>query len=251
MIGFIYIMSNPLHPDVVKIGQSSKDPNERRKELGTTGVLEEFVLEYRALTENYVSLEKEIHRRLASVRVRKDREFFKISVPEAIEKIREIAGNRIESDKIYWVSEEEIQRIKADKQKKAEDALNELNRKTQEEEYEFQKIAEELKKRKDTEKKENQRIADDLKKKQDAKEKERQRRIAEEEQEKIRKYNRLDRQLLRAIFSILKVIFYPYLWCWKLAGSDAAWKGFIGFLLCFPISLVYVNVYSSILNFLN
>ena len=72
MIGFIYIMSNPLHPDDVKIGQSSKDPNERRKELGTTGVLEEFVLEYRALTENYVSLEKEIHRRLASVRVRKD-----------------------------------------------------------------------------------------------------------------------------------------------------------------------------------
>ena len=79
MIGFIYIMSNPLHPDVVKIGQSSKDPNERRKELGTTGVLEEFVLEYRALTENYVSLEKEIHRHLASVRARKDREFFKIS----------------------------------------------------------------------------------------------------------------------------------------------------------------------------
>ena len=134
MIGFIYIMSNPLHPDVVKIGQSSKDPNERRKELGTTGVLEEFVLEYRALTENYVSLEKEIHRRLASVRVRKDREFFKISVPDAIEKIREIAGNRIESDKIYFVSEEEIQRIKADKQKKAEEALNEMHRKNKEEE---------------------------------------------------------------------------------------------------------------------
>ena len=37
MIGFIYIMSNPLHPDDLKIGQSSKDPNERRKELETTG----------------------------------------------------------------------------------------------------------------------------------------------------------------------------------------------------------------------
>lgn len=240
MIGFIYIMSNPLHPDVVKIGQSSKDPNERRKELGTTGVLEEFVLEYRALTENYVSLEKEIHRHLASVRARKDREFFKISVPDAIEKIREIAGNRIESDKIYWVSEEEIQRIKDEKQRKAE-----------EEEYEFQKIAEESKKRKDAEKKENQRIADDLKKKQDAKEKERQRRIAEEEQEKIRKYNRLDRQLIRAILSLLKVIFYPYLWCWRLAGSDAAWKGFIGFILCFPISFFYSVIFFAISDFFN
>jgi hypothetical protein len=246
MIGFIYIMSNPLHPDVVKIGQSSKDPNERRKELGTTGVLEEFVLEYRALTENYVSLEKEIHRHLASVRVRKDREFFKISVPDAIEKIREIAGNRIESDKIYWVSEEEIQRIKADKQKKAEEALNELHKKTQEEEYEFQKIAEESKKRKDAEKKENQRIADDLKKKQVAKEIELSTRIAKEEQEKIRKHNRLDRKLIRAILSILKIIFYPYLLLWKLAGSDSFFLGLLGVMGCFPVAALYVFVYSSI-----
>ena len=121
MIGFIYIMSNPLHPDVVKIGQSSKDPNERRKELGTTGVLEEFVLEYRALTEDYASLEREIHRHLDSVRVRADREFFKISVPEAIEKIREVAGNRIESDKAYYISPEELQRIKDEKQRKIQE----------------------------------------------------------------------------------------------------------------------------------
>ena len=116
MIGFIYIMSNPLHPDDLKIGQSSKDPNERRKELETTGVLEEFVLEYRALTEDYISLEREIHKDLDEVRVRADREFFKISVPEAIDKIREIAGSRIESDKVYYVSPEELQRIKDEKQ---------------------------------------------------------------------------------------------------------------------------------------
>ena len=117
MIGFIYIMSNPLHPEDVKIGQSSKDPNERRKELASTGVLEEFVLEYRVLTEDYASLEKEIHRNLAEVRVRADREFFKISVPEAIEKIREIAGTRIESEKVYYVSPEELQRVKDEKQR--------------------------------------------------------------------------------------------------------------------------------------
>lgn len=117
MIGFIYIMSNPLHPEDVKIGQSSKDPNERRKELASTGVLEEFVLEYRVLTEDYVSLEKEIHKNLAEVRVRADREFFKIPVPEAIEKIREIAGARIESEKVYYVSPEELQRVKDEKQR--------------------------------------------------------------------------------------------------------------------------------------
>ena len=154
-------MSNPLHPDVVKIGQSSKDPNERRKELGTTGVLEEFKLEYRALTENYDSLEREIHIHLASVRVRADREFFKISVPDAIEKIREIAGNRIESDKIYFVSEEEIQRRKDEKQ----------------------------------------RIADEIKKKQDAEEKEKKDaenyKKIKEANEILRQQNRLHRRILR------------------------------------------------------
>jgi hypothetical protein len=121
MIGFIYIMSNPAHPDIQKIGQTNKDPNERRRELGTTGVLEDFVLEYRALTEDYVSLEREIHRSLSHLRHRKEREFFKISVPEAIEKIREVAGNRIESDKAYYISPEELQRIKDEKQRKIQE----------------------------------------------------------------------------------------------------------------------------------
>ena len=204
-------MSNPLHPDAVKIGQSSKDPNQRRKELGTTGVLEEFVLEYRALSEDYVSLEREIHRHLASVRIRKDREFFKISVPAAIEKIREIAGSRIESDKVYFVSEEEIQRRKYEKQRKA-----------QVEARRWQKIAEENKKKKETEEKEAEK----------RKEKERERKFAaskkwsEEQQEKKRQNNRLHRRLL-------KIIFFPY-FVFTEMNEGSVWKDFIGFILCFP-----------------
>ena len=120
MIGFIYIASNPLHPDTIKIGQTNKDPNERMKELGTTGVLEEYVLEYRALTEDYVSLEREIHKGLSKHRVRADREFFKIPVEEAIDKIREIAGSRIESDKSYYVSPEKLEEIAKKKREKQE-----------------------------------------------------------------------------------------------------------------------------------
>ena len=238
MIGFIYIMSNPSHPGLLKIGQTGKDPEERRKELGSTGVVEDFVLEYRALSEDYASLEREIHRALASVRTNPKKEFFSISVPEAVNKIREISGNRIESDRVFYVSPEELQRIKDEKQRKSEEEVKK-----------WQKIAEESKKREDVKKKEKQRIADDLKKKQDAKEKERQSRIAEEEQEKIRKYNRLDRQLIRNILSLLKIIFYPYLWCWRLTGSDAAWKGFVGFMLCFPISFFYSVIFFVISDF--
>ena len=232
-------MSNPAYQGSLKIGQSGRDPEGRRKELGSTGVLEEFVLEYRALSEDYESLEREIHRSLAGVRVSPKKEFFTISVPEAIDKIREIAGSRIETDKVYYVSPEELQRIKDEKQRKA-----------QEEVEKRQKIAEESKKRKDAEEKET--------KKRKLKERERKfavmaetrKKQAEEEQEKKRQYNHIHRRLIRAVLFLLKVIFYPYLWLWKLAGSDSTLKGIIGVMGCFPVSFLYVFVYSSILDFL-
>ena len=120
MIGFIYIMSNPAYPGDLKIGQTGKDPEERRKDLGSTGVLQDFVLEYRALSEDYESLEREIHRSLAEQRVRNDREFFTISVPEAINKIREIAGDRIESDQVFYVPPEDLLKAEEERLKKAE-----------------------------------------------------------------------------------------------------------------------------------
>ena len=101
MIGFIYVMSNPAHPGLVKIGRTSKDPEQRRRDLSTTGVLEDFFLEYRALTEDYDEIELEVHRQLVGSRYREDREFFKISPSEAISKIRKVAGERIESEKNY------------------------------------------------------------------------------------------------------------------------------------------------------
>jgi len=120
MIGFIYIMSNPAHPDIQKIGQTSKDPEERRKELSSTGVLEEFELEYRALSEDFESLEREIHKSLSLLRYRKEREFFTISIPEAINKVREIAGDRIEGDRVFYVSPEDLLRSEEERLKKAE-----------------------------------------------------------------------------------------------------------------------------------
>ncbi|SVD28935.1 uncharacterized protein METZ01_LOCUS381789, partial [marine metagenome] len=61
--------------------------------------------------------EKEIHKSLADKRVRADREFFTITTPEAINKIREIAGDRIESDKVFYASPEELKTIEEAKRK--------------------------------------------------------------------------------------------------------------------------------------
>ena len=161
MIGFIYIASNPLHPDIIKIGQTSKDPKERMKELGTTGVLEEHVLEYWVLTEDYASLEREIHKSLSKLRVRADREFFKITVPEAIDKIREIAGSRIESDKVYYVSPEKLEEIakkKREKQEQLEKEKEERRIKYEAERNErIKKIEEEKRKEKEKKLKEEKR----------------------------------------------------------------------------------------------
>jgi biotin carboxyl carrier protein len=132
MIGFIYIMSNPAYPESIKIGQTGKDPEERRKDLGSTGVLEDFVLEYRALSEDYESLEKEVHKSLSESRVRADREFFRVSVPEAINTIREIAGDRIETDKVFYVSPEELIRIAEEKIRIEEERLREIDEKEEE-----------------------------------------------------------------------------------------------------------------------
>ena len=94
-------MSNPAYPGSLKIGQTSKDPEERRKDLGSTGVLEDFVLEYYAFVEDYELLEIKVHKELNDVRYKENKEFFKISVPEAIKTIRRVAEDRIEFEKDF------------------------------------------------------------------------------------------------------------------------------------------------------
>ena len=53
MAGFIYIMSNPAFPNLLKIGKTSKDPTSNRiNELNTTGVPYPFRCEYYAFVTN-------------------------------------------------------------------------------------------------------------------------------------------------------------------------------------------------------
>ena len=102
MKGFLYVMSNPMHPSLLKIGQTSKDPNIRRSDLNSSGVPEEFIIEYYAFVEDYVQLELEVHTELNEVRYKENREFFEISVQEAINSIRSVAGDRIEFEKVFY-----------------------------------------------------------------------------------------------------------------------------------------------------
>ena len=108
MLGFIYIMSNPAHSGLLKIGQTSKDPLVRRKDLSSTGVPEEFVIEYQALTSDYRRQEKLIHQKLNKVRHSSKKEFFSITVPEAINVISEQLGDKIKYEEVFHVTPEEL-----------------------------------------------------------------------------------------------------------------------------------------------
>jgi hypothetical protein len=102
MAGFIYVMSNPSFiANLIKIGKSDKDPTQfRAAELASTGVPDEFVVEYFAFAVDHHALEKSIHERLKDCRRNQNREFFLCSIPEAIETIRKIGKNAIKYEEV-------------------------------------------------------------------------------------------------------------------------------------------------------
>lgn len=87
-IGFVYVLTNPSMPGLVKIGRTGRLAEDRAKDLFATGVPEPFVVEYRALTSRPADVEACAHATLHQKRVNKRREFFSVSVDEAIEAVR-------------------------------------------------------------------------------------------------------------------------------------------------------------------
>ena len=105
MAGFVYVMSNPLFSRV-KIGKSTKDPTENRlSELNReTGVPEKFKCEYYAFVEDETKVEQTVHQNLSAKRPNKGREFFEVSVVEAVLTIRKVAGKLggVKYEEVYF-----------------------------------------------------------------------------------------------------------------------------------------------------
>lgn len=106
MFGYIYILSNPYMPGVVKIGRTERDPNERISELSSaTGVPAPFVLEYSVSVPDLEMAEKEIHVALSGNRVDDNREFFKVSVEQAKEAVRNKGVDMLASQLLQYEDE--------------------------------------------------------------------------------------------------------------------------------------------------
>lgn len=86
--GYVYVMINPSLPEMVKIGMTTKDPNERAKELSAaTGVPTPFILVFYKPFVDCYSTEQRIHQFLEDkgYRVKNNREFFNMPTKLAID----------------------------------------------------------------------------------------------------------------------------------------------------------------------
>lgn len=88
--GYVYILSNPSMPGLVKIGRSIGGGDGRAKGLFVTGVPQPFHLEFELLADDATELERLVHERLQSFRVSGDREFFKCPTHEAIHALLDV-----------------------------------------------------------------------------------------------------------------------------------------------------------------
>lgn len=87
--GFIYVLSNPSMPGIVKIGLTRRDPRVRAHELSSpTGVPTPFKIEYVQHVNDCRQVERALHRNLHDKRVDRGREFFEVSKKEAVKRVK-------------------------------------------------------------------------------------------------------------------------------------------------------------------
>ncbi len=90
---WVYVLSNPSSPGLLKIGYTKKFPEERAKQISSaTGVALPYKVEWAYQCFNGEMVEREVHHKLKAQRVNSSKEFFQISLEEAKETINLIGS---------------------------------------------------------------------------------------------------------------------------------------------------------------
>jgi T5orf172 domain len=91
--GYLYILSNPSMPGLLKIGLTTRTVPDRIAELSAaTGVPSAFTVEAYFESSAPQQHEKTVHQKLGNLRV-VGKEFFRVRLDEAVECIRGVTGN--------------------------------------------------------------------------------------------------------------------------------------------------------------
>ena len=93
---WVYVLSNPTSPGILKIGYTSLTPDERAKQISNaTGVALPYKVEWAFKCFDGEQLEGEVHNKLREYRINNQREFFQINLEEAKEVIKLLGKNYI------------------------------------------------------------------------------------------------------------------------------------------------------------
>jgi hypothetical protein len=93
--GYVYVLTNPSMPGLVKIGKTTRTVGGRAGEIYQTGVPTPFEVFGYALSPDCDHLERECHRGMSAVRINPEREFFKASPTAALRYVVEIRNLQI------------------------------------------------------------------------------------------------------------------------------------------------------------
>jgi hypothetical protein len=94
--GYVYILINTSLDGMIKVGRTTRDPQERARELSrATGIPTPFRVAYECFVSDCEQVEGELHARLFDYRVSKDREFFRYPLHLGIKLLEELqTGHR-------------------------------------------------------------------------------------------------------------------------------------------------------------
>jgi hypothetical protein len=92
MKGWVYIITNPAMPGLLKVGYSTKDPDLRAAELNHTGAPHPYIVEYEILIDDPYAIEQKTHLLLSHRHEAK--EWFRCEPEEAVLAIRHVAKDR-------------------------------------------------------------------------------------------------------------------------------------------------------------
>jgi hypothetical protein len=88
--GHVYILTNESMPDYLKIGMTTRTPDDRAKELSNvSGVPTPFVVAYSVEVVDCEAVESLVHARLGEYRHSKKREFFVLPIDDAICRVQQ------------------------------------------------------------------------------------------------------------------------------------------------------------------
>lgn len=95
--GYVYVLSNPSMPGIVKIGRSKYGGQGRADTFykNDTGVPTPFELEFEALFSDAHQIERELHKWYADQRVNKAREFFAVDPFKAAGKVAALCAREM------------------------------------------------------------------------------------------------------------------------------------------------------------